>query len=73
VAVAPGTVVGLYTDGLVERRDQDINTGVRRFAAALGAAAGDGTGVPDLPARLIAELAATEPDDDVAILVARVV
>jgi PAS domain S-box-containing protein len=72
VAVAPGTVIGLYTDGLVERRDQDINAGVRRFAAALGAAAGDGTAVAELPERLVAELAAGEPSDDVAILVARV-
>ncbi|MER7487522.1 SpoIIE family protein phosphatase [Streptomyces sp. NPDC126497] len=32
---APGAVLVLYTDGLVERRREDIDTGLRRLAGAL--------------------------------------
>src|SRR3712207_5579768 len=37
VAVAPaGCTVFLYTDGLVERRDRDLDTGTAELAAVLG-------------------------------------
>jgi PAS domain S-box-containing protein len=72
VALPPGAVLALYTDGLVERRDEDITTGIDQLATALGAAAGRGTGVAELPELLAATLAPEGPGDDVAILVARV-
>jgi serine phosphatase RsbU (regulator of sigma subunit) len=35
VPYAPGATLVLYTDGLVERRDEDIDTGLRRLADSL--------------------------------------
>jgi PAS domain S-box-containing protein len=67
--VSPGTLLALYTDGLVERRDEEITAGIDRLAEVLRAAAsGD---VATLPERLAAELSPGRPTDDVAILVAR--
>nr|WP_218566091.1 SpoIIE family protein phosphatase [Vallicoccus soli] len=67
----PGALLALYTDGLVERRDSDIDTGVGALAAAL---AGPGAArlAPDLPGRLVDALVPGEPDDDVAVLLAQV-
>jgi PAS domain S-box-containing protein len=67
--LSPGTLLALYTDGLVERRDEEITAGIARLATALRAAADDD--VATLPERLVAELAPGRPTDDVAILVAR--
>ena len=65
----PGAGVVLYTDGLVERRGQNLETGIeslRRAAADLD--------VPlrELPEALVRACLTDEPDDDVAVLVARV-
>src|SRR5919201_3162563 len=37
----PGATLALYTDGLVERRDEGIDAGIRRLLAAVGDAPGD--------------------------------
>jgi signal transduction histidine kinase/CheY-like chemotaxis protein/anti-sigma regulatory factor (Ser/Thr protein kinase) len=66
----PGSMLLLYTDGLVERREEDLETGFDRLAAAAAAAAG-------LPAEeacghLLATLVPPEGyQDDVAILALR--
>jgi signal transduction histidine kinase/DNA-binding response OmpR family regulator/serine phosphatase RsbU (regulator of sigma subunit) len=72
VALAPGATLALYTDGLVERRDQDITNDIQRCADALVAAAQDRVDVAALPEHLVATLAPGGPSDDVAILIARV-
>jgi PAS domain S-box-containing protein len=69
VVLEPGTLLALYTDGLVERRDEDITRGIGRLLEALTAAAGDD--VAAIPERLAATLAPDTATDDVAILVAR--
>ncbi|CAM5444769.1 SpoIIE family protein phosphatase OS=Streptomyces microflavus OX=1919 GN=G3I39_31340 PE=4 SV=1 [Streptomyces microflavus] len=57
----------LYTDGLVERRSEDIDEGVASLAGALSGAKGSPQVVCD---RLIRSLGVTaEHDDDVAVLV----
>ncbi|WP_088319267.1 SpoIIE family protein phosphatase [Kineosporia sp. R_H_3] len=61
----PATVA-LYTDGLVERRDSDIDAGVDALAAVLGRAGVDAV----TPDQLVAELLPDGADDDVAILLA---
>ncbi|MFI1970153.1 PAS sensor protein [Streptomyces cinnamoneus] len=63
----PGASAVLYTDGLVERRDEDIDEGV----AALERAFAGATGSPQVMCdRLIRALGVTqEHDDDVAVLV----
>ena len=64
--LAPGATLLLYTDGLVERRDSDIDSGL---AALMGAARAAGTTDPDeLCDRVLAELASGVRADDVALL-----
>lgn len=67
VPVAPGTVLCFFTDGLVERRDQTIDTGLGRLTAAV---------VPQQPESacisIMEALIGDEPArDDVALLVLR--
>ncbi len=62
----PGTTGVLYTDGLVERRDEDIDQGLDLLARTLTGA----VGAPDVVcARLLRAMGVTsEHDDDVAVL-----
>lgn len=67
--LATGASVLLYTDGLVERRGETIDDGLDRLAAAV-------VGATATPAALIdtvlaGTLGATGPNDDVALIVAR--
>ncbi|MFH9295300.1 SpoIIE family protein phosphatase [Streptomyces sp. NPDC017520] len=67
IALPPGSTAALYTDGLVERRSEDIDEGVASLARALSGAKGSPQVVCD---RLIRSLGVTaEHDDDVAVLV----
>ena len=66
-AAAPAPRAVLYTDGLVERRDEDIDDGVAALERALAGATGTPQVVCD---RLIRSLGVTaDHDDDVAVLV----
>ncbi|MER5631140.1 ATP-binding SpoIIE family protein phosphatase [Streptomyces nitrosporeus] len=67
IALPPGSTAVLYTDGLVERRNEDIDVGVAALEHALSGAVGPPQVVCD---RLIRSLGVTaEHDDDVAVLV----
>jgi anti-anti-sigma factor len=68
----PGSSVVLYTDGLVERRGELVDTGLMRLeSAAVGLG---GLGPAELVASLVdAVLDDTGPADDVALLVVRAV
>ncbi|MFF7775468.1 SpoIIE family protein phosphatase [Streptomyces tanashiensis] len=67
IALPPGSTAVLYTDGLVERRREDIDEGVAALARALAGASGTPQVVCD---RLLRALGVTaEHDDDVAVLV----
>jgi PAS domain S-box-containing protein len=65
VAIPPGSLLLLFTDGLIERRDEDLIVGLARVAEALASAPADAEGA-------LAELAAAFrdelPGDDVAML-----
>ncbi len=61
--------VVLYTDGLVERRGEDLELGIEALATRVAALTGPVDGVPE---ELVAAMLPDGPDDDVAILVARV-
>ncbi|MGI5380460.1 PP2C family protein-serine/threonine phosphatase [Streptomyces sp. CA-251387] len=75
VPLPPGSTLALYTDGLVERRSQGIDPGIRRLAEALGSFS---------PAELDADLEASadrllhpllhdsEHEDDVCLLLSHV-
>ncbi|MFD9909018.1 SpoIIE family protein phosphatase [Streptomyces sp. NPDC059063] len=67
VPLGPGSTAVLYTDGLVERRSEDIYEGVAALERALSGATGTPQVVCD---RLIRALGVTaDHDDDVAVLV----
>lgn len=67
VPFRPGASAVLYTDGLVERRDADIDDGLERLERALAGASDSPQIVCD---RLLRALSITEEhDDDVAVLV----
>jgi serine phosphatase RsbU (regulator of sigma subunit) len=66
VRLEPGSLLLLYTDGLVERRDASIADGMDRLALAARAAARDPEAFCDA---VVAEMLGTEgPADDVALL-----
>ncbi|MFG2333681.1 SpoIIE family protein phosphatase [Streptomyces sp. NPDC048604] len=67
IDLPPGSTAVLYTDGLVERRREDIDEGVAALERALAGA----TGAPQVVCdRLLRSLGVTaEHDDDVAVLV----
>ena len=69
IELEPGDVLALYTDGLVERRDIDIDAGVDALALALAGL--DGPLHPKAPDQLMSVLLPDGPDDDVALLLAQ--
>jgi serine phosphatase RsbU (regulator of sigma subunit) len=64
-----GSTLLLYTDGLVERRGEDLDVGMARAAAAV--ADGRRLPPPELAALLTDQLLDDAPDDDVAFLIYR--
>ncbi len=65
----PGSVVVLYTDGLVERRDRPLEDGLAALARSLRAAP-DGTAA-QVRDHLLTTLVHERPEDDVCLLVVR--
>ncbi|MFF3336173.1 SpoIIE family protein phosphatase [Streptomyces sp. NPDC002888] len=67
IPLSPGSTAVLYTDGLVERRDEDLDEGI----ATLGRALAGATGTPQVVCdRLVRTAGVTaDHDDDVAVLV----
>jgi serine phosphatase RsbU (regulator of sigma subunit) len=70
VAIAPGDILVMYTDGLVERRGQDIETGMAQAQRHIAGWDAD-TSLDDACKRLIAALAPPPRRDDVCILAVR--
>ena len=78
---AAGDTMVLYTDGLVERRDEDLDTGIGRLAAVVGAAGHlglpDRSGAPRLETLLAAVTGEmrlqshAQHQDDVAVVAVR--
>ncbi|WP_406724888.1 ATP-binding SpoIIE family protein phosphatase [Streptomyces sp. GD-15H] len=66
--VAQGSLLVLYTDGLVEARGRDIGTGLEALRLAL---ARPGQSLETLCDTVIHTLLPEQPDDDVALLIAR--
>ncbi|NVI87624.1 SpoIIE family protein phosphatase [Actinomadura sp. BRA 177] len=67
VELPPGAVLCFYTDGLVERRDSSLNTGIDRLCDVVYAGPPEDVGAAVMAALIGRERAA----DDVAILVVR--
>ncbi|KAB1139073.1 SpoIIE family protein phosphatase [Streptomyces luteolifulvus] len=67
IALGPGSTAVLYTDGLVERRNEDLDEGIAALEAALAGATGTPQVICD---RLVRSAGVTaDHDDDVAVLV----
>jgi Stage II sporulation protein E (SpoIIE) len=69
VALSPGSTLLLYTDGLVERRNEDLDAGMDRAVTAL--TEGRRLAPAALAEVLTDQLLADAPDDDVAFLLYR--
>jgi serine phosphatase RsbU (regulator of sigma subunit) len=67
--LSPGTTVLLYTDGLIERRDADLDTGLERLRGALTELAG--LPLQSLCDQLLERLVQGRPADDVALVAIR--
>ncbi|WP_406005048.1 SpoIIE family protein phosphatase [Streptomyces sp. NBC_00637] len=63
-----GSILALYTDGLVESRDHDVDAGLTRLRHALAEPAASLEAICD---NVIDALLPARPDDDVALLLAR--
>ncbi|MCX4515296.1 SpoIIE family protein phosphatase [Streptomyces sp. NBC_01619] len=63
-----GSVLALYSDGLIESRDEDIDVGQDRLGATL---AQPGASLEDLCSRVMESLPTQAPADDVTLLLAR--
>ncbi|MET9465270.1 SpoIIE family protein phosphatase [Streptomyces sp. NPDC006544] len=68
VLLPPGSLLVLYTDGLIESRDRDLDEGMAGLAAALN---GAGEPLEALCDDILARLLPAAPQDDVAVLLAR--
>lgn len=69
VGLDPGDLLVLYTDGLVETRDQDIDV---RLDTLLGLLQVPDASLEDTCDRLLRALRQPDTPDDVALLIARV-
>jgi PAS domain S-box-containing protein len=69
LSLSPGSIILLYTDGLVERRDRELDVGIDSLAASLDP---DGGTVGEIADALVRALAPAGSEDDIAILLARV-
>ena len=69
VTLRPGATVVLYTDGLVERRGEDLDVGIESLRGLSAQLTGS---LADAPEALVRGRLPEGPDDDVAVLVARV-
>ncbi len=69
--VEPGATLILYTDGLVERRGRDVDEGIEALIDLVRATAPGAADVDDLCDRLLDGMVDGTPEDDVALLAAR--
>ncbi|TYB71022.1 SpoIIE family protein phosphatase [Nonomuraea sp. PA05] len=71
ILLPEGSVLALYTDGLVERDDHDLSDGMDRLCRRLDVLCRPGRALPEIGRHLVAELPAAPPVDDIALLLAR--
>ncbi|NUU21878.1 MAG: serine/threonine-protein phosphatase, partial [Streptomycetaceae bacterium] len=69
--VPPGSTVLLYSDGLVERRGVDIETGIKDLTGAVDAAVAEGPQNADRLRDAALRVLPADPEDDVALLIAQ--
>ncbi len=74
LALAPGTVLALYTDGLVEQRGQDLEDGITALQNLLATRAASTGSLAPVPSEMVRALrpGGLAEDDDIALLLVRV-
>jgi serine phosphatase RsbU (regulator of sigma subunit) len=72
LVLPPGAVVLLYTDGLVERRGQDLDDGIDELRKVLAELAAGEPALPDLLDGLLTTMLPDHAEDDVALVAVRV-
>ncbi len=68
VAFPPGSTLVAFTDGLIERRDESIDAGMRRLASI---ASSGGPSAEAMVTRVLGSVTTDGHDDDIALLVIR--
>jgi PAS domain S-box-containing protein len=71
VTLQSGSTLLLYTDGLVERRGELIDTGIERLTDVLAELVVGGLALEELCDELLRRMLSAKPDDDVAIVAVR--
>ncbi|WP_031070917.1 ATP-binding SpoIIE family protein phosphatase [Streptomyces sp. NRRL S-118] len=72
IELPPDSVLALYTDGLIRRGTEDIDTGIDRLTEALGGLVPSGRTLDEAGHHLLTQLAGDAPSrDDIALLLAR--
>ena len=71
VRLAPGATVLMYTDGLVERRGEDIDAGLDRLADTVSVL--PTLSLEETVDRVLVSMLPEEPDDDVVLLAVRLI
>ncbi|MET7536810.1 SpoIIE family protein phosphatase [Streptomyces sp. NPDC005349] len=71
IDIEPGSVLALCTDGVVERRDHDIDQGLRYLTDALAASCRPDRALDETGRAVLADLAEQAPRDDATLLLAR--
>ncbi|MFD4952707.1 SpoIIE family protein phosphatase [Streptomyces sp. NPDC058451] len=71
VDLAPGSVLALYTDGLIKGVDGDTDAGLRRLTDRLAACCRPGRPLEEIGRALLADLDDHPPRDDIALLLVR--
>jgi PAS domain S-box-containing protein len=69
--IEPGSVLALYTDGLIERGDGDIDSGMAELLRRLSQVREDEVRLGDTGQRIVTGLPPTRLNDDVTLLLAR--
>jgi serine phosphatase RsbU (regulator of sigma subunit) len=71
VELPPGSLLLLYTDGLVERRGEVLDVGLERLCAALTGLLAEDPTTEDLCDRLMARMLPGWTEDDIALVAVR--
>ncbi|MFF4169375.1 SpoIIE family protein phosphatase [Streptomyces sp. NPDC001744] len=71
IDVAPGSILALYTDGLIETRERDVDEGMAELARRLSAPGVFDTPLRDLGRDIVADRPSRHLTDDVTLLLAR--
>ncbi|MGD1225717.1 SpoIIE family protein phosphatase [Streptomyces krungchingensis] len=71
VELEPGSILALYTDGLIEQDDGDVDAGLRWLTENLAAAYAPDRPLDDMGRAVLAGLGDAPPRDDIALLLAR--